>query len=333
MMVSRRRVIQGLAVLSAGAAGRARAQAPDAVTLRLNAIAYGEHAPIALGVQNGLFAAERIALKLVQGNGSGSTVQIVASKQDAFGYADAGTVMRAVARGLPVRMVGVFQQISPLSVIFFADKGFKQPKDLEGHSIALTAGDALHQLLPAVFRKNGVDQAKVRLLFMDIASKSTAVVDGKADAMGGYFTTQGPQVAAVAKRPTAWLKYADFGVNTIAGGIVVHDDLPKENPDLVRRFLRAAVKSYELAEQQPEAAAEALVKQFPDSSFIAQPGQALAQWQAHRALMRTPRSQGKPPGWVAAADVQDTINLLADYAELSPKGAVNDYVTNELLPG
>ncbi|MEJ0067860.1 MAG: hypothetical protein WDO24_02970 [Pseudomonadota bacterium] len=49
--------------------------------------------------------------------------------------------------------------------------------------------------------------------------------------------------------------------------------------------------------------------------------------------MRTPRSTGKVPGWVAPEDVQDTIDLLAEYAELSPKGAVNDYVTNEFLPG
>ncbi|MEJ0067861.1 MAG: ABC transporter substrate-binding protein [Pseudomonadota bacterium] len=257
MRVTRRRVLEGIAAVSALTAGgaRARAQAGDAVTLRLNAIAYGEHAAFAVGVQNGLYAAERIALKLVQGNGSGATVQIVASKQDPFGYADAGTLMKAVARGVPVRMVGLFQQVSPLSVIFFADKGYKQPKDLEGHSIALTAGDALHQLLPAVFRKNGVDQSKVRLLFMDIASKSTAVVDGKADAMGGYFTTQGPQIAAVGKKPTNWLKYSDFGVNTIAGGIVISNDLAKDNPDLVRRFLRASVKAYDYAEAHPDEAA------------------------------------------------------------------------------
>jgi NitT/TauT family transport system substrate-binding protein len=335
MTIARRRILKGMAAASALAAvGRqARAQASDTVTLRLNAIAYGEHAPFALGVQNGLFAAERIALKLVQGNGSGSTVQIVASKQDAFGYADMGTLMKAVAKGVPVRMVGQFQQGSPLSVIFFADKGYKKPKDLEGHSIALTAGDSLHQLLPAVFRKNGVDQSKVRLLFVDIASKSTAVVDGKADAMGGYFTTQGPQIAAVAKKPTAWLKYSEFGVNTVGGGVLVHNDLLKDNPDLVRRLLRASVKAWSYAEAHPDEAAAALVKQFPDSSFIAQPGQALAQWQAHRDLMRLPRSQGKPPGWVAREDVQDTIDLLAEYAELSPKGAVNDYVTNEFLPG
>ncbi len=335
MTIARRHVLQGLAATSALAvgAGRARAQAADAVTLRLNAIAYGEHAPFAIGVQNGLYAAEHIALKLVQGNGSGATVQIVASKQDAFGHADMGTLMKAVAKGVPVKMVGLFQQVSPLSIIFLADKGFKKPKDLEGHSIALTAGDSLHQLLPAVFKKNGVDASKVRLLFMDIAAKSTAVVDGKADAMGGYFTTQGPQIAAVANKPTAWLKYSDFGVNTVAGGVLVHNDMMKEKPDLIRRFLRASVKAWAYADKHPEEAAAALVKQFPDSSFIAKPGQALAQWQAHRTLMRTPRTKDKEPGWAAKEDVQDTIDLLAEYAELAPKGAVNDYVTNEFLPG
>ena len=37
--------------------------------------------------------------------------------------------------------------------------------------------------------------------------------------------------------------------------------------------------------------------------------------------------------WVAREDVQETIDLLAEFAELAPKGAVNDYVTNEFLPG
>ncbi len=184
-----------------------------------------------------------------------------------------------------------------------------------------------------MFRKNDVDPSKVRLLFVDIAAKSTAVVDGKADAMGGYFTTQGPQIAAVGKKPTAWIKYSDVGVNTIGGGVLVNNDLPKENPDLVRRFLRAAVKAWSYADEHPEEAAAALVKQFPDSSFIAQPGQAQAQWQAHRTLMHTARSRGKTPGWVAREDVQETIDLLAEFAELAPKGAVNDYVTNEFLPG
>jgi len=325
--IGRRRFLAGVSAVSAAAAmgGRLRAQSAEAVTMRLNAIAYGEHAPFALGIEKGFFLGEGIALKLLQGNGSGNAVQITASKQDPFGYADAGTVMKAVARGVPVRLVGVFQQLSPLSIIFFADKGFKAPKDLEGHSIALTAGDALHQLLPAVFRKNGVDQSKVRFLLMELAAKSTAVIDGRADAMGGYFTTQGPQIAAVAKKATAWLKYSDFGVNTLSDGVIVNRDLIRDNPELIRRFLRAATRAWSYAEVNPQEAVDALIKMFPDSSFLAQPGQALKQWEGHSALMRAPRAEGRVPGWVAPEDVQDTIDLLAEYAELSPKGKMDDY--------
>ncbi|HEY7244593.1 MAG TPA: ABC transporter substrate-binding protein [Xanthobacteraceae bacterium] len=332
--IARRRVLAGLSTISAATVlgSHVRAQTAEAVTMRLNAIAYGEHAPFAVGIEKGFFLSEGLALKLLQGNGSGNAVQITASKQDPFGYADAGTVMRAVARGVPVRLVGVFQQLSPLSIIFFADKGFKTPKDLEGHSIALTAGDALHQLLPAVFRKNGVDQSKVRLLLMDLAAKSTAVIDGRADAMGGYFTTQGPQIATVAKKPTAWLKYSDFGVNTLSDGVIVHRDLIAGNPELIRRFLRAATRAWSYAEAHPQDAVNALIKMFPDSSFLAQPGQALKQWEAHSGLTRTARAKGREPGWVAPEDVQDTLDLLAEYAELTPKGKVDDYVTNAFLP-
>ena len=49
--------------------------------------------------------------------------------------------------------------------------------------------------------------------------------------------------------------------------------------------------------------------------------------------MRAPRAEGRVPGWVAPEDVQDTIDLLAEYAELSPKGKMDDYVTNAFLPG
>jgi hypothetical protein len=55
-------------------------------------------------------------------------------------------------------------------------------------------------------------------------------------------------------------------------------------------------------------------------------------WELHRYLMRTPRAVGRVPGWVAREDVSDTIDLLAEFGGLSPKGKPEDYVTNEYLP-
>lgn len=326
-------LIGGTAAGLTGLAARpARAQRTDTVTLRLNAPGYGEHAPYAIGLDKKFFAEEGIELTLREGQGSGNTVQVIASKADPFGYADTPTTMRAIAKGLPLRTVGVFQQLSPVAIIFFKEKGYKTPKDLEGASVALTAGDSIHQVFPAFLKLNGADISKVRLLFMDVAAKSAAVVAGKSDTMGGFYTTQAAQIAAVAKKETAWLRYADWGVNTITQGILVHQDFLKERPDLVRRFLKAAGTSWDYAAKNPKEAVQALLKQFPASTFLAQPEQGFRQWDYHRELMHTKRSAGKIPGWVAREDVQDTLDLLAEYGGLTPKGKPEDYVTNEFLP-
>jgi NitT/TauT family transport system substrate-binding protein len=309
-----------------------RAQSVDDVVLRLNAIGYGEHAPFTIGVEKGFFAEERIKLTLREGQGSGRTVQVVASRTDPIGYADTATTMKAIATGVPLRTVAVFQQVSPVAIIFLEEKGFKTPKDLLSASIALTAGDSIHQMIPAFFKKNGLDPAQAKLLFMDTAAKSTAVATGKADAMGGFYTTQAGQIAAIAKKKTGWVKFADFGVNTLTQGIIVHRDLLKENPDLVRRFLRAAQKSWMYAEQNPEEAARSLVKAFPASAFLAVPEQGLQQWMYHRDLMRTPRTKGRAPGVWSNEDAQETIDLLAEYAGLAPKGKIDDYLAAGFLP-
>lgn len=320
------------AVAAVAASPGARGQGLEEVTLRLNAIGYGEHAPFTIGIEKGFYAEERIALTLKEGQGSGRTVQVVASRTDPFGYADTATTMKAIATGVPLRTVAVFQQESPVAIIFLADKGYKTPKDLLGASIALTAGDSIHQMIPAFFKKNGLDATKARLLFMDTAAKSTAVAAGKADAMGGFFTTQAAQIAAAAKKETAWVKFADFGVNTLAQGIIVHRDMIKEKPDLVRRFLRASIKSWAYAEQNPQEAAASLLKMFSASAFLAVPEQGLRQWMFHRDLMRTPRAKGRPPGVYMPEDAQDTIDLLAEYGGLTPKGRIDDYLTSEFLP-
>jgi NitT/TauT family transport system substrate-binding protein len=323
----------GAAALAAPALARpAAAQRGDKVALRLNAPAYGEHAPFAIGLDKKFFAEEGIDLTLREGQGSGATVQIVGSKADPIGYADTATTIKAIAKGLPVRTVAVFQQLSPQAIIFLKEKGYKTPRDLENASIALTAGDSIHQLFPAFARKNGVDPNKVRLLFMETAAKSTAVVSGKADAMGGFYTTQAANIAAAAKKDIAWLKYSDYGVNTLAQGILVHQEFLKDKADVVRRFLKAAVRSWTYADQHPQESVEALLKMYPASAFLAQSDQGFKQWEYHRQLMRAARAKGKIPGWVAREDIQDTIDLLAEFGGLEPKGKPEDYVTNEFLP-
>ena len=119
-------------------------------------------------------------------------------------------------------MIANYVQTSPLAIIFFADKDIKAPKDLEGRTIAFTAGDAIHQLFPAFVKVAGLDKAKVQEVLLVPAAKQTAVMTGTVDAMSGFYNVQAAVIEHETKRPVRYLRYADYGLGSITHGLVVN---------------------------------------------------------------------------------------------------------------
>jgi hypothetical protein len=62
----------------------------------------------------------------------------------------------------------------------------------------------------------------------------------------------------------AMMKYADIGVDTVGMTIHAHMDTLKEKPDLVRRFVKATIRTWEAAQKDPAAAVKAALKVKPD---------------------------------------------------------------------
>src|ERR1700738_1564073 len=81
------------------------ARAIDKVTLRTDVFFHGQHAPFFLGVDKGFYKEENIDLTVNPGSGSGTVIKLVANRNDDFGYADGGTLVKAVAEGVPAKMV------------------------------------------------------------------------------------------------------------------------------------------------------------------------------------------------------------------------------------
>jgi len=116
--------------------GAAQAQPKEKVVLMLNWYLYSEHAPFFLGKARGYYDQEGIDLDIQEGRGSGVTVQAVAANTATFGYVDVPTMIKAAAKGAPVRAVGVALQVSPMSVMGFSDKNIRAPKDIVGKTVA-----------------------------------------------------------------------------------------------------------------------------------------------------------------------------------------------------
>ena len=143
-----------LVALALCAAGTPPSRAADDVTLILNWYLGGLHAPFYLGQERGFYADEDINLTIQEGRGSAVAAQVVAAGDVDFGMSDAGSLMLAGAKGLPIKAVMSLLNTSGFGVISLAETGIQSVKDLEGKTLAVSPGDALTQLFPAVVAAN-----------------------------------------------------------------------------------------------------------------------------------------------------------------------------------
>ena len=318
----------GMLALAAviGATAFGSAEAADSVSLRLNWILGGLHAPFYLGLQRGYYKDEGIDLTINEGKGSGVAMQIIAAKGDTFGMSDAGTLMLGVSKGQPVQAVMSLLNTTGFGVISLADEHIKSAKDLEGKTLAASPGDALTQLFPAVIAANNLDADKIKMVFMDPGAKPVAVMEKKVDALLGGIDDQVFTIRAKGFDADA-LGFADLGVNTV--GITVHanEETIKNNPDLVKRFVRASQKAWQAAIDDPQAAVDAALKVKPDANATA----LLNQLKTDIALLNSANTKGKPIGYGAEADWEKTKELLTKYRGLETDRAATSFYTDQFV--
>ena len=320
-----------VALLGVSAALPAAAQQKDKAILMLNWYVYSEHAPFFLGKERGYFDQEGIDLDIQEGRGSGVTVQAVAAGTAQFGYVDVPTMIKAAAKGAPVIAVGVALQTSPMSVMGFADKNIRTPADIKGRIVAVTPGDSMSQIWPLFLKKTNLKDTDFQQVAGDAQTKLNAVVNGQADLLLGYVMDQAIKLQDATKKNVYPIRFADYGVNLVSSGIVVNKDLLAKNPDLVKRFMRAATRSLEEAAKNPEAAVDAMLKANSKSGFK---DSALVGMKATAALYKGPDNPNDRPFRVSPKNMQETFALLVEYGglEKASAGKVEDYYTNAYLP-
>jgi NitT/TauT family transport system substrate-binding protein len=302
------------------------AHAQDKVSRRLNWYLGGLHVPFYYGKERGLYAAEGIDLAINECRGSANTVQVVAAGSDTFGLADSSSVILTASKGADIKSVMSLLNTTGFSVVSLAESGIKTPKDLEGKTVAVTPGDPLGQLLQAVCKANSVDCAKIGMVQVDPAAKVVMVLEKKADALLGGADDQYFLIKYKGANPAA-MRYADWGANIVGMTILTSGETIKKNPDLVRRFVRASVKSWEETKKNPGAAVDAALKAKPDLNRQS----TLDQLMVDIDLLESKNSKGRI-GWGAQGDWDQTLSILKNYRDLQTDKSWTAFHTNEFLP-
>lgn len=331
--MKRRHWIRALAsaALAANLAAPALAQPKDKVVLMLNWYVYSEHAPMFLGKERGYYEAEGIDLEIQEGRGSGPTVQAVAAGSVNFGYVDVATMMKAAAKGAPVKAIGVALQLSPMSVMGLSEKNVKTPKDIIGKTVAMTPGDSMSQIWPLFLKKTGIEESQFKTVSGDAQTKLNAVINGQADLLLGYLMDQNIKITDATKKPVTVIRFADYGVSLISSGLIASKDTMASKPELVKRFMRASTKAFEEAEKNPEAAVDALLKAQPKAG---QRETLNIGMKLTVPLFHTEETRSLRPLRPSMKNVNDSLDLLVQYGGMDPatRGKAEDYVTLEFLP-
>ncbi len=332
--ISRRRAIKTAiaasgAVLLPGGLHRARAQgALKQVSLALDWVYQGPNVGFMLAQDKGYYREAGLDVTMTPGKGSVSTAQLIASKAAQFGFADGYVVGNGVSKGMGIKAIGGIYRRNPAAVVVFADSGITTPKDLEGKSIAITAGSAQFQQFPAFVKGAELDAAKIEIVNIDPAGVGVALVTGRVPAIAGFAQGYVPTVEARSKKETRIFWYADYGVTIVSNSIIVHDDLLKSDPELVRAFVVPTIKGFLYGRAHPDEAVATVRKYLETADAAITRREMELSWKT----WVTPNTQGKSLGWSSADDWAQTVNVLKQYGGVTTPLSPQALYTNEFVP-
>jgi len=329
-------LIAGVAVVAAlGLTSFAPARAEDDVRLRLNWMYYGSHAGFALGKDRGYYDDAGIDLDIRSGNGSSSAHRLVANGDSTFAYGSCAAMVSLAAQGAPLVSVGVIDAMGTEAIIVRPDAGVKSIEDLKGKKLLTTANAGVNTFFPLVLKNAGIAESDVNLTVVPDGALVSAYLQGTGDAVGilGGLDDKPAEIKANGGDVPVTFPYSDYGVNQVGYCLSTNDDTVKNNPDLVKRFVEATVKSYQEAEADPQAAVDAMAD-IVGGSMASDEGkeQARSVLDVTLGVLYSGANTDKKLGMNVPADWEDMLALMKTYNDLETDKTAQDFYTNDFVP-
>jgi len=329
---SRRQFLRDTAVAASLAAlplmRMGHAQTRRQVSVRLDWIYQGPNAGFMVAQEKGFYEQAGLNVEVGPGKGSGNTAQLVASKATQFGFADGYVVGNAVSKGMDIKAVAGLYRRNPTAVVVLANSDIKTPKDLEAKTVAITAGSTQFQQWPAFVKGCGLDGSKIRIVNIDPAGSPPALITGQVPAIAGYALGQVPSVEIRGNTKARVFWYADCGVTAVSNCIVVHNDLIKEDPELVRSFVAATLRGFLYGRKNLDEMIAIARKYSPAIEPAIARREAEMSWQS----WISPNTQEKPFGWMSEKDWEETVEVLKQYGGVTSPLQAQQLYTNDFVP-
>jgi NitT/TauT family transport system substrate-binding protein len=228
----------------------------EPTTVSVGVLPIGDVAPLFLGEEKGFFRDEGLKIEHQFAEGGAAIVPAVMSGDLQIGFSNATSLAIAGSEGLPVRVIahgaaaGTNADDAPDAVMVREDSDIRTPRDLEGKTVAVNTLNNVNSLTNNnALERLGVDYRKVEYVEVPFPEMPAALEAGRVDAaypMEPFVTAIKQSGGRVISNPME-----DTERNYTIATWFASERFIEQEPDVLRRFVRAVKRSNGYAQRHP----------------------------------------------------------------------------------
>jgi NitT/TauT family transport system substrate-binding protein len=295
---------------------------PDKVTVQLTWYHQANFAGFYVADRQGYYAEEGLAVTLLPLPGPGAdTIALVMDGTADFGVTFGAGMVAAHSQGRPITAIATIYRRYPLVFMTLADSGLARPHDFPGHTVRTLVPGGSAVVFRALMTRLGLDPDSVQEV--DVGYDLSPFFAGQVDIFPGYLINE---VLTARERgyQVNLILPDDYGIHLYGDTLFTTERLIQENPDRVLRFLRATLRGWRWAVENPQEAGPLALKYDPKLDAAHQ----VAMMEAQIPLVHTGEDQ---IGWMRAEVWQETHDILLKQGLLAGPVDVDKVYTMEFL--
>ena len=236
----------------------------DETTVILDWTPNTNHSGLYVALEKGYYEEEGLDLNIIQPS-EGSSNVLIATNQGDFGvsYQEDLTFALATDDPLPIKAIAAIIQENTSGFASVKDKGIKSPKDFEGKTYGGWGSPSEKAILKTVMEAEGADFDKVSIV--DVGESDFLASSSPIDIVWIFegWTGIEAEIQGIDLNYTP-VKDLDENLDYYTPILTTNNQIIEENPEKVRKFLKATSKGYNFAIENPEETADILLKHAPE---------------------------------------------------------------------
>ena len=300
------------------------------VTIRLDFIVGGGHAPWFVASEKGFYAKRGLNVTIQPGTGSADTIRAIASGGADVGFANVSTAVVGRSRGMPIVSVAQLGYIA-VTVLWREESDIKTLKDLEGKSWAISRGQAQWFLMPALARINNLDFASIKIQETAPPLQPAALVAKKADFITMFRASNDEVAEMAAAKQGLRLKrihMRDTGLDIYGSALVAKEEDIKRRPAMIRAYVEGTMEGLRYARDHQEESLKILLKLKPELDKELTRIQ-LKNWMEEVFIPAESVASGY--GYMKTDVMEKTVKITNEFFDVAGKVAAGSIYTNQFI--